>query len=108
VGGGVASPEAIAGLSGGGLVVGFNQYEVFFDASGASAGGETQISIPTLDWIGQPPGAQRFVGYPAHPGSEAPRYLVTKPVPGGLVSAIVNGHEIIINPTTNTIVRVIN
>jgi hypothetical protein len=55
----------------------------------------------------QPP-EQPFVGYPAGPGSEAPDNLVTTPVPGGLVSAIVNGHNVIIDPTTHVIVRVIN
>jgi hypothetical protein len=68
---------------------------------------------------GSPPGAgypvspsqpqeQPFVGYPAGPGSEAPNNLVTTPVPGGLVSAIVNGHSVIIDPTTRVIVRVLN
>jgi hypothetical protein len=33
---------------------------------------------------------------------------VTTPVPGGLVSAIVNGHNVIIDPTTRVIVRVLN
>ncbi len=55
----------------------------------------------------QPP-EQPFVGYPAGPGSEAPNNLVTTPVPGGLVSAIVNGHNVIIDPMTNVIVRVLN
>jgi hypothetical protein len=51
---------------------------------------------------------QPFVGYPATPGSEAPSNLVTTPVPGGLVSAIVNGHNVILDPTTRVIVRVLN
>jgi hypothetical protein len=65
---------------------------------------------PTLSSPGPAPssGAQPFVGYPALPGSEAPRNLVTSPVPGGFVSAIVAGHSVIIDPTTNMIVRVIN
>ncbi len=55
-----------------------------------------------------PPGAQPFVGYPAEPGSEAPANLVTTPVPGGMVSAIVNGHNVIIDPSTHVIVQVLN
>ncbi len=55
-----------------------------------------------------PNGTQSFVGYPAGPGSEAPNHLVTTPVPGGWVSAIVNGHSVIIDPTTNVILRVLN
>ncbi len=55
-----------------------------------------------------PSGAQPFVGYPAEPGSEAPANLVTTPVPGGMVSAIVGGHNVIIDPTTHVIIRVLN
>ncbi len=55
-----------------------------------------------------PDGTQSFVGYPAGPGSEAPANLVTTPVPGGMVSAIVGGHNVIIDPTTNVIIRVLN
>lgn len=75
------------------------------DPSGAPVGPTLGSPAPA-----SPPGAQPFVGYPAQPGSEAPRNLVTTPAPGGFgfVSAIVNGHEVIINPTTNTIVRVIH
>ena len=55
-----------------------------------------------------PYGTQSFVGYPAGPGSQAPPNLVTTSVPGGLVSGIVGGHRVIIDPTTNVIVRVLN
>jgi hypothetical protein len=80
--------------------------------SGAPVGPSGAAVGPTL---GAPspaasPATQPFAGYPAQPGSEAPRNLVATPAPGGFgfVSASVNGHEVIINPTTNTIVRVIN
>ena len=55
-----------------------------------------------------PYGTQSFVGYPAGPESEAPANLVTTPVPGGMVSAIVGGHNVIIDPITNVITRVLN
>ncbi len=55
-----------------------------------------------------PPGAQPFVGYPAERGSGAPANLVTTPVPGGMVSAIVNGRNVIIDPSTHVIVQVLN
>jgi hypothetical protein len=77
----------------------------------ASGGGPNGAAVgPTLGSPGpaSSPGAEPFVGYPALPGSEAPRNLVTSPVPGGFVSAIVAGHSVIIDPTTNVIVRVIN
>jgi hypothetical protein len=70
--------------------------------------GPTLGSAGPVPPSGSPSGAQPFVGYPAGPGSEAPNNLVTTPVPGGLVSAIVNGHNVIIDPTTNVIVRVLN
>ncbi len=80
-------------------------------ANGEPASGSPSPSSSTSPY-GTPPtspsGAQPFVGYPAGPGSEAPSNLVTTPVPGGLVSAIVGGHNVIIDPTTHVIVRVLN
>ena len=81
-------------------------------ANGEPALGSPSPSSSTSPY-GTPPstspsGAQPFVGYPAGPGSEAPANLVTTPVPGGLVSAIVGGHNVIIDPTTHVIVRVLN
>jgi hypothetical protein len=81
------------------------------------ANGEPTLGSPSpsssASPYGTPPpatpyGTQPFVGYPAGPGSEAPANLVTTPVPGGLVSGIVGGHSVIIDPTTNVIVRVLN
>jgi hypothetical protein len=80
-------------------------------ANGEPTLGSPQPSSSTSPY-GTPPSitarTQPFVGYPAGPGSEAPANLVTTPVPGGLVSAIVGGHNVIIDPTTNVIVRVLN
>jgi hypothetical protein len=65
-------------------------------------------SLPGASPTGSPSQEQSFVGYPATPGSEAPNNLITTPVAGGLVSAIVGGHNVIIDPTTRVIVRVLN
>jgi len=52
--------------------------------------------------------AQPFAGYPAHPGGQAPADVVTTPAEGGMDSGIVNGHNVIIDPTTRVIMRVLN
>jgi hypothetical protein len=75
---------------------------------GSSRPAQTSGSPPGTSSSGSPSEVQPFVGYPATAGSEAPNNLVTMPVPGGLVSAIVNGHNVIIDPTTNVIMRVLN
>jgi|SRR5580704_5723493 hypothetical protein len=75
---------------------------------GPSRPAQTSGSPPGMPSSGSSSQVQPFVGYPATAGSEAPNTLVTMPVPGGLVSAIVNGHHVVIDPTTNVIVRVLN
>ena len=52
--------------------------------------------------------AQSFGGYPAKPGGLAPANTATTPIQGGMVSGIVNGHNVVIDPTTNVIIRVLN
>jgi hypothetical protein len=72
----------------------------------ARAGGsESGLQPPTT---GAPSPAQSFVGYPAKPGGQAPANTVTTPAEGGMVSGIVNGHNVIIDPTTGVIMRVLN
>jgi hypothetical protein len=57
---------------------------------------------------GSPSPTQPFAGYPAGPGGQAPANTVTTPAQGGMVSGIVNGHNVIIDPTTHVIMRVLN
>jgi hypothetical protein len=52
--------------------------------------------------------AQSFGGYPATPGGQAPANTVTTPAEGGMVSGFVNGRNVIIDPTTGVIMRVLN
>lgn len=69
------------------------------------AGSDSGLQPPTT---GAPSPAQSFVGYPAEPGGRAPANTVTTPAEGGMVSGIVNGHNVIIDPTTGVIMRVQN
>jgi hypothetical protein len=73
------------------------------------AGSQQELQPWTM---GAPPGAQPFAGYPGTAGGRAPANVATMaapgPSPGGQVSAIVNGHTVIFDPTTRIITRVIN
>jgi hypothetical protein len=55
-----------------------------------------------------PSTAQSFGGYPAQPGGQAPANTMTTPAEGGMVSGLVNGHNVIIDPSTGVIMRVTN
>ena len=57
---------------------------------------------------GTPSPARSFGGYPAKPGGLAPANTVTTPAEGGMVSGIVSGHNVVIDPTTGVIIRVLN
>jgi hypothetical protein len=69
------------------------------------AGSQSGLQPPTT---GSPSPAQSFLGYPAKPGGQAPANTVTTPAEGGMVSGLVNGHNVIIDPTTGVIMRVTN
>jgi hypothetical protein len=66
----------------------------------------SQPDVPPATGAASP--VQPFAGYPAHPGGQAPTDVVTTPAEGGMVSGIVNGHNVIIDPTTRVIMRVLN
>jgi hypothetical protein len=69
------------------------------------AGSQSGLQPPAE---GSPSPAQSFIGYPAQPGGQAPANTVTTPAEGGMVSGLVNGHNVIIDPTTGVIMRVLN
>jgi hypothetical protein len=68
------------------------------------AGPQSELPATT----GAHPTVQSFQGYPANPGGQVPADTVTTPAEGGMVSGIVNGHSVIIDPTTHVIMRVLN
>ena len=77
-----------------------------FTAPAHPAGSQQELQRPPT---GTPSTVQPFAGYPATPGGHVPTNVgPTTPANGGMASTIVNGHNVIFDPTTGVIVRVLN
>jgi predicted nicotinamide N-methyase len=78
---------------------------------GPNLGGPPNQTGPS---VGHPYGSPPRVGHPAgHTGSIAPGQLVPRnvtvtPRPGGMGSAVIEGHHVLVDPTSNRVIRVFN